>query len=1087
MTQPLLEYWQRDEEYLRLNEALTRGKGPLSVFGLSEAHRSYMAAALSQERALLYITANEQAAERAAEEMSAYGTEYLHFPVRESFEDEHAVSSGGLTERRMKTLLACRDGEVRAVLCVKALMQRLISPEEMDRMCLRLACGDKMDPRELSVRLIESGYQRSEVCEGHGQYALRGGYLDLFPMTADDPVRIEFFDDEIDTMRSYEPVSQRSIANLEEIFITPAGESADMLSDCCLLDYISKDTVIFLDEPGRIEEAGKAAMEESGEALNSALNTISRLDAPHTIMSFALSRSYGLISSKGNFRFETRAATRYSGNEQLLCDDINSWRSQGYTSVICAGSHAKRLQERLRDLELLIPVIPELQRSIIPGETIITEMQLARGYICPVNKLAVVSEAEIYGGVNRKKSGAKKRPQLAFSELSVGDLIVHELYGIGRFAGIETLTVGTEKTPKDYMLLCYSGGDKLYIPTDQLDRVQKYIGGEEDAKLSKLGNGDWQKTVTRTKESVKKLAFDLVKLYGERNRRKGFKFSEDTAWQRKLEDSFPYTETDDQLRSIEEIKADMQSERVMDRLLCGDVGYGKTEVALRACFKAVQDSKQAAILVPTTILAQQHYNTLCSRFAGFPVEVALLSRSATPAEEKRIQERLEQGVIDVIVGTHKLLGSKVKFHDLGLLVIDEEQRFGVGHKEQIKELKKSVDVLTLSATPIPRTLHMSMTGIRDMSLIETPPEQRYPVQTYVMEYSEETVREALLKEINRGGQAYFVYNRVQGMEIFADKLRKIVPEARIAFAHGQMGERRLEKTMLDFMNGEYDVLLCSTIIESGLDISNVNTIIVYDADHMGLSQLYQLRGRVGRDVRLGYAYLTFRRDKVLTEIAEKRLQAISEFTQFGSGFKIAMRDLEIRGAGNLLGPEQSGHMAAVGYEMYCKLVDSAVKEAKGETVAKQTDTVMEVPLPAYIPHNYIKRENDRLFMYKRIALISNADERMDVQDELIDRFGDIPPSVQNLIDIALLKAAAGRAFVTRLCITKGQAQLYLDPQSPFDLLKLYGIIQETEGASLKQSETPVLSISSRGEDAAQLCRSLPQFVYMLADCIEKQG
>lgn len=1087
MIQPLLEYWQRDEEYLRLREALLKGKGPLSVFGLSEAHRSYMAAALSQDRSILYITANEQSAERAAEEMSAYGEEYVHFPVREGFDNENAVSSGGLTERRMKTLFDCRNNNVRAALSIKALMQRLIPQDTMDRLCLRLECGDQIDPRELSARLTESGYTRFEVCEGRGQYALRGGYLDLFPMTADDPVRIEFFDDEIDTMRSYDPLTQRSIDNLSEIFITPAAEPADMLGDCCLLDYVAPDTLIFIDEPGRIEEGGKAAMEESAESLNSALKTISRLDMPYTVMSFALTRSYGLIASKGNFRFETRAATRYSGNEQLLCDDINSWREQGYTTVICAGSHAKRLQDRLQDLELLLPVISGLNRSLIPGETMITDTQLARGYLCPVSKLAVVSEAELYGSVNRKKSSGKKRPQLAFSELSTGDLIVHELYGIGRFAGIETLTVGTEKTPKDYMLLCYSGGDKLYIPTDQLDRVQKYIGGAEDAKLSKLGNGDWQKTVTRTKESVKKLAFDLVKLYGERNKRKGFKFSPDTPWQRKLEDSFPYTETDDQLRSIEEIKSDMQSERVMDRLLCGDVGYGKTEVALRACFKAVQDSKQAAILVPTTILAQQHYNTLASRFAGFPVEVALLSRSATPAEEKRILERLAEGTIDVIVGTHKLLGSKVKFHDLGLLVVDEEQRFGVGHKEQIKELKKDVDVLTLSATPIPRTLHMSMSGIRDMSLIETPPEQRYPVQTYVVEFTDEMAREALLKEINRGGQAYFVYNRVQSMEMFAEKLRKLVPEARIAFAHGQMGERRLEKTMLDFMNGEYDVLLCSTIIESGLDISNVNTIIVYDADHMGLSQLYQLRGRVGRDVRLGYAYLTFRRDKVLTEVAEKRLQAISEFTQFGSGFKIAMRDLEIRGAGNMLGPEQSGHMAAVGYEMYCKLIDSAVKEARGENVKRQTDTVMEVPLPAYIPHGYIKRENDRLFMYKRIALISSGEERMDVQDELIDRFGDIPQSVQNLIDIALLKAAAGQAFVTRLCISDGQAQMYLDPQSPFDLLKLYALIQETEGASLKQSETPVLSLMSRGENAAQICRALPQFVYMLSDCIEMQG
>ena len=641
---------------------------------------------------------------------------------------------------------------------------------------------------------------------------------------------------------------------------------------------------------------------------------------------------------------------------------------------------------------------------------------------------------------------------------------------------------------KDYLHLVYSGGDKLYIPTDQLDRVQKYIGGGDDEgtqRLSKLGSGEWQKTVSRTRDSVKKLAFDLVRLYGERQKRKGFKFSPDTPWQRKLEDSFPYEPTPDQLTSIQEIKADMESDKVMDRLLCGDVGYGKTEVALRAAFKAVMDGKQCAMLVPTTILAQQHYNTIAARFDGFPVNVELLSRFKTPKEEEKIIEGLQSGSVDMVVGTHKLLSKSVKFKDLGLLIIDEEQRFGVGHKEQIKNIRQSVDVLTLSATPIPRTLHMSMTGIRDMSVIETPPSQRYPVQTYVMEYSDSVIREAILKEIGRGGQVYFVYNNVRSMEQFAGRLRELVPEARVCFANGQMNERVLEKTMLEFMDHKYDVLLCSTIIESGLDMQNVNTIIIYDADAMGLSQLYQLRGRVGRGVRLGYAYLTYRPNKAMSETAEKRLIAIRELTQFGSGFKIALRDLEIRGAGNLLGPEQHGHMEAIGYDLYCKIVDSAVREAKGEELPKDIDTVVDIPISANIPKSYIPREAERLSMYKRIAFIAAQADVYDVQDELIDRYGDIPEEVQNLIFIALIKAEAQRAYIQRLMVRDGEVRIVFDPEAPMDGAKLFAAANNIAGAAMLPEEVPTIVIRRPKSDVKKLCSELTQIVYMMSDCIAK--
>ena len=824
------------------------------------------------------------------------------------------------------------------------------------------------------------------MCEGKGQVCLRGGYLDVFPISMANPVRIEFFDDEIDTMRTYDAVSQRSIENIDRCVIPPATEMPltkeartrgmralrktegmkeeyDRLSEggiplglemlmplfypeAFITDYLPEGAIILIDEPQRVEESAKlaftthldrvgsyihegTALPEQAELICQPSHILQSLDTPYTAMLFALTRTYGLIKPKCPFRFETRPMAKYIGNTPALAADIESWKRSGSTVMIYAGAHAKRIGDMLGDEGVTIGIAEALTRDIISGEQLIVGQSIARGFEYPELRLAVISECELYGTESRRSASAsKKKPKLAFSELSVGDLVVHELHGIGRFVGVVTLQVAG--VSRDYLHLVYAGGDKLYVPTDQLDRVQKYIGGDETtAHLSHLGTGEWQRTVNKTRESVKKLAFDLVKLYGDRLHRKGHAFPPDTAWQKRLEESFPYQETPDQLTSIAEIKKDMESDRVMDRLLCGDVGYGKTEVALRAAFKAVTDSKQVAFLVPTTILAQQHYNTLAARFSGFPVNVALLSRFNTPSEEARVIDGLKKGTIDVVVGTHKLLSKSVQFKDLGLLIIDEEQRFGVGHKEQIKEMRKDIDALTLSATPIPRTLHMSMTGIRDMSVIETPPEQRYPVQTYVMEYSEAVAREAIMKELGRGGQVFFVYNNVRGMETFAEKLKQLVPEARIAYAHGQMGERQLERTMLDFMEQQYDVLLCSTIIESGLDIPNVNTIIIYDADKMGLAQLYQLRGRVGRGARLGYAYLTFMRDKVLSDIAEKRLSAIREFTQFGAGFKIAMRDLEIRGAGNLLGPEQHGHMAAVGYDLYCKIVEGAGKDRHG--------------------------------------------------------------------------------------------------------------------------------------------------------------
>ena len=1145
---PLLRIMDQHPEYCRLRDALAHGDGPCGVFGLSEANKSHMAAALfaGAGRSLLFVAPNESTAARLAEEMRCY-VPCWHFPARDIPLTGAYASSDGLEARRVEVL--CRlamgqDTDMAVTVSIEGLMQRLAPPASMRSMFLTVRAGDVIAPRKLLASLLAAGYTPSEMCEGRRQVCLRGGYLDVFPITAENPVRIEFFDDEVDTLRTYDPVTQRSIENIDAVNLPPAAEMpitqearqrackalegrnalselrANLLDggtpdgavrylplfypeEHTLLDYLDTP-IILLDEPARVEESAKmlhshfvemcAAAIASGEAqgeqahlLRSPLQTIKSLDTPRTALLFSLTRSYGLIGMREPFRFETRPVSRYVGDETLLCEDLSAWRRSGSTVLLYAGPHAERLRQRLEDMDVLLPAVDTLDRPIVKGEQIILGQTLARGFEYPELGLAAISESELYGDVIlAPKKGRRKKPQLAFSELNVGDLVVHELHGIGRFVGVVTLTV--DGAPRDYLHLAYAGGDKLYIPTDQLDRVQKYVGGEEEtaaAHLSKLGSGEWQRTVSRTREGVKKLAFDLVRLYGERQKLQGFAFAPDGSWQRKLEENFPYQETPDQLSCIEEIKKDMESSRVMDRLLCGDVGYGKTEVALRAAFKAVLSGKQVAMLVPTTILAQQHYNTIAARFSGFPVRVALLSRFRTPKEQEQILAGLKDGQIDVVVGTHKLLSKSVKFKDLGLLIVDEEQRFGVGHKEQIKDLKRNVDVLTLSATPIPRTLHMSMTGIRDMSVIETPPAQRYPVQTYVMEYGDAIAREAIRKELGRGGQVYFVYNQVRTMEYFAEHLRQLVPEARIAYAHGQMQERLLEKTMLDFMERQYDVLLCSTIIESGLDIQNVNTIIIYDADKMGLSQLYQLRGRVGRGVRLGYAYLFFKRDKALSEIAEKRLTAIRELTQFGSGFRIAMRDLEIRGAGNLLGPEQSGHMSAVGYDLYCKIVEGALREARGEKPRKEIDTVMELPLAASIPHTYIQRESERLSMYKRIAHISCQEELYDVQDELIDRYGDIPKPVENLLFIGKLKADAARAYITRLSVRDGEARILVDAEAPMDGGKLFAAAQKIEGAQLKMGESPQLIVRRPRQDAQALCIALPQIVYTLADCIQK--
>ena len=857
-----------------------------------------------------------------------------------------------------------------------------------------------------------------------------------------------------------------------------------------LLDYFD-DPILVLDQPERVRERAEnrflefkemfTAAVEHGDALGIQAQLLltydellAHMDGRSMIIANPFLRSDSDFRPQAVVQIEGRNAAGYQANIQELKLDIDKWREDGWQIALLAGGKARseRLLGALESLECPADFPEEWPERIAPGRPVILPLALNRGFIYPEIRFALVSESDIYG-VSRQKKRARARSGekiAAFTDLKVGDYVVHENHGVGQFMGVVRLA--SEGTYRDFLHIRYQGTDKLYVPTDQLDRVQKYIGSEGEApRLNRLSGGEWQRQKAKVRQSIQDIAGDLLKLYAQREAAPGHAFDRDTPWQREFEDNFPYEETPDQLAAIEEIKRDMERPRPMDRLLCGDVGYGKTEVALRAIFKAVMGGKQAAMLAPTTILVQQHYATMVNRFSGFPVRVEVLSRFKTASEQKQILQQLRDGSIDVIVGTHRLLAKDVEFKDLGLLVVDEEQRFGVAHKEAIKKLKKNIDVLTLTATPIPRTLHMSMVGIRDMSLLQSPPEERYPVQTYVVEYSDGLVRDAILRELARGGQVYVLYNRVQTIEVMYARLKRLVPEARIAVGHGQMREHALEDVMLDFYDGKFDVLLCTTIIEAGLDVQRANTLIVCNADQFGLSQLYQLRGRVGRSNRLAYAYLTVSPNKVLTEAADKRLNAIREFTEFGAGFRVAMRDLEIRGAGNLLGSEQSGFMASVGYDLYVKMIEDTVREMRGDASLGDIETRVDLKVDAYLPSEYVQDDLLRVEMYKKIASIRNRDAREDLIEELIDRFGDPKRPVMNLIEIASLKALCAQIGVDYVCAKGDELWMRFSISADIDLVRVLVAIQkQPQCLRVQGGNPPTLVYFKRGKDAETLLK-----------------
>ena len=1090
----LLSLLKTIPEYSAMLTALEKSES-VAVTGIGQINRSHMIAGLSHDvrHPVVILTQDDMAARRLQEELRAFlGESASILPSRDLTLYDAAVVSRAWEQKRLRQLYDLALGKTPLqILSWESMSQRTMPRSVLTEGAFSLEVGKEYPMDTLIQKLTSAGYSRCGMVEGSGQFAIRGGILDLFSPAADLPIRAEFFGDELDTMGYFDPVTQRRSENVEELVVLPVGETQPHLhpggveglcKDIAKLiarqkrrkninealiatlekdlekyqngmsnpasdrymaliypemataaDYIPDNAIVVLCDHANLQRAARTRCDEMGMQLDSMLQAglvagelcdyvcqwedftaILRRKTCVYFDAFGGSAYPEECLPKHLLPLSAKQLPGYGGNLQTAGDDLRLYQKLDYSCLVLCGTRrrAEELQRLLRDRSLSAFLCIPLNTMPKPGQILLSEGSLPFGMEYPFSKLVILTEGQLLARREPKRKAARKtgstnRQKLnSFTDLSPGDLVVHENYGIGRFVAMEQIKV--DNAVKDYIKIAYQGSDTLFVPATQLDLVSKYIGGGgEDAnvRLNKIGSDAWQKTKAKARKAAKDMAGELIQLYAARKRQPGFAFAADAPWQKEFEDNFPYPETDDQLRCIADIKHDMEAPIPMDRLLCGDVGFGKTEVALRAVMKAVMDGKQVAILVPTTVLAQQHYQTAVSRFRGFPVNIDVLSRFRTPKMQQRTLQNLRSGSVDLIIGTHKLLQKSVQFKDLGLLIIDEEQRFGVSHKERLKEMSKGVDVLTLSATPIPRTLNMALSGIRDMSTIEEPPADRYPVQTFVMEHNNAIIDDAIRREVERGGQVYYLHNRTETIDQCASALKKRIPGLSVAVAHGQMGEEALGDVMQAMTEGEIQVLVCTTIIETGLDIPNANTLIIENADRFGLSQLHQLRGRVGRSTRHAYAYFTYRPDKNLTEIAEKRLSAIRDFAEFGSGFKIAMRDLEIRGAGNLLGAEQSGHMMSVGYDMYLKLLDEAVLEERGEA-PKAPDCTADLNVTANVDKNYVSRGEERMDLYRRMAAVRTQEDADDLLDEIVDRYGEPPKGVLNLIDIALLRAKA---------------------------------------------------------------------------------
>ncbi len=1089
MEDVLISSLKNSLEYTNMIESLSKKEGNIQINGLLPASKVNIAYSIykNTSRQMLYVANTEYEAKKIYEELSVYMKRKVEFlGTNELLFYSLDARDRKLDARRLKTYFKLFKKEKIILVTYTDVLAKKYVPKSiiMDNV-FNLKVGQTVDIESLSKSLVHLGYQRVSKVEGFGQFSVRGGIVDIFTLLYDYPIRLEFFDDEIDSIREFDVYTQKSVDKMKKVTITPSrdfiypedvsvgvekiksetSDSTDLdimrniekierkeyfdglenyieyLYDGkyeSLIEYLSDDAVVFVDDIAHGKERYKnlssefkdnytlnlergLALKTQGNLLFSMYDIVYRLKNRKAIFNSLLPKIVNDVDIKEQFTLNSRDIPGYKGRLDLFIEEIKRLRHIGYKIVIATATteRAKKIHNLLSEngIESIYSIKRDLE--IKTSQIVVTSANISQGFMYPDIKFQIITDKEMVGsnkiGVKKKKKKKKNNSTKidSFIELNVGDYVVHENSGIGKYTGIEQISVAGIK--KDYLKVVYQGGDSLYVPIDQMDKVQKYIGGDvEKVRLNKLGGSEWSKAKRKVKKEIDDMTKELIDLYAKRESRKGYKFSKDTVWQKEFEDRFPYQETEDQLKAIKETKKDMESAKVMDRLVCGDVGYGKTEVAIRAIFKAVTDGKQVAVLVPTTILAQQHYNTFTERFDGYPIRVEVLSRFRTAKQQKEIIEDAKKGLVDVLIGTHRIVSKDIDMPKLGLVVVDEEQRFGVKHKESLKQIKANVDVLTLSATPIPRTLHMSLSGIRDMSIIEEPPLERYPVMTYVIEAKDSIIQDEIHRELARGGQIFFVYNRVEGIEEMASRIRRLVPDARIGVAHGRMSSKELENTVLSFLSKEFDVLVCTTIIETGMDIANANTMIIYDADKMGLAQLYQLRGRVGRSSKQGYAYLMYERNKVLSEVAEKRLKSIKEFTEFGSGFKIAMRDLEIRGAGDVLGAQQHGHMAIIGYELYVKMLNEAISKIKGEEIVEDIDVEIELTVNAYIPSSYIQDEIIKLEMYKKIATIDNKEDMYEMQEELEDRFSDIPKETQTLLNIAYIKSLCKRLKIDKV-------------------------------------------------------------------------
>lgn len=1152
------DYLKSKDDIESIIDGVSSGLNEQLIAGLSGSAKSLLMSILTEElnRPILLVTYQLVQAQQLYDDLVTFiGENHVHlYPVNELIASEIATASPELKSQRIDALTAWTKNKSGILIAPVAAIKRLLPPPTYwENYQLSLQDGEVIDVDRHLSSLIDMGYERVSMVTTPGEFSLRGGIIDIYPVTETDPIRVELFDDEIDSIRYFDAETQRSLEKKEKINVGPATEllltNEDLLSGAqrletalsetlkklktneeketlvesveqdierlknlehfpemakylgflydqpaSLLDYLPQKGLLVFDEMSRIQETANHLDTEEAEWYSSLLESNQMVKESrfsfdwHTawekvkhqrLYLSVFLRHITNTKPENIINISSRAMQEFHGQMNLLSNELQRWEKGDYSVIIMAPneSRAQKIHSILKDYNIESNVVTEQLTLPIQLPTI-TVGDIINGIEMPMHKLALITENELF---KKKTKRPKKRQKISnaeriksYQELKVGDYVVHANHGIGKYLGIETLKVGDKN--KDYMLIKYSGDDKLFVPIDQIDLVQKYVASEgKEPRLYKLGGSEWAKVKRRVQSSVEDIADDLIKLYAEREAMKGYAFSEDSDLQRDFDASFQYQETDDQLRCIEEIKHDMERSQPMDRLLCGDVGYGKTEVAIRAAFKAIADGKQVAFLVPTTILAQQHYETIQERFIEQGVNIGILSRFRTRKQQNETLDKLKKGLIDIVIGTHRLLSKDVQYHDLGLLIVDEEQRFGVKHKEKIKQLKTNVDVLTLTATPIPRTLHMSMLGVRDLSVIETPPENRFPIQTYVLEYNPVFIREAIEREMARGGQVFFLFNRVENIERMAREIGMLVEDAKIGVAHGQMNETELENVMLGFLEGEYDVLVSTTIIETGVDIPNVNTLIVYDADRMGLSQLYQLRGRVGRSNRVAYAYFTYQKDKVLTEVAEKRLQAIKEFTELGSGFKIAMRDLSIRGAGNLLGAQQHGFIDSVGFDMYSKMLKDAIdarKMGKDIEEIEPFEPELTLNINAYIPESYIEDERQKIDMYKQIQAISSKEDVGEIQDELIDRFGDYPEEVGNLLTVSQLKMLARRERVESIHEKGKKIEMLVskDRSQQIDGAKLFELANEFDRRVLLGTEQSKLKITFQVSKEIQATR-----------------